>query len=69
MVRPREGLAAWRAKASKPAAAWKATGRKVAVKGCARPKVVYRNTVSGETRVRKVRVAPDGTRKTTYVKF
>jgi hypothetical protein len=40
-------------------AAWKATGDVVAVKGCARPKAVYRNAANGELRVRK----------TSYVKF
>ena len=55
-------------KASK-GAAWSATGNHVAVKGSRRPKAVYRNAATGELRVRSVRTAPDGSRKTSYVKF
>ncbi len=57
----------------KGAARWQATARKVKIvakKGNkATKRTVYKNSVSGELRVRKATVARDGTRKYVYVKF
>ena len=58
----------------KNAARWQATARKVKIaakkKGkAATERTVYKNSVSGELRIRKATVAKDGTRKYVYVKF
>ena len=47
---------------------WVTTGRKVAAAG-GRQKVVFRNTLSGELRVRRLATRPDGSKHVTYVKF
>ena len=56
------------------AAHWQATARKVKIaakkKGkAATERTVYKNSVSGELRIRKATVAKDGTRKYVFVKF
>jgi hypothetical protein len=50
---------------------WTTTGRKVRVKvrGAFLERSVYRNSATGEMRVRKQSTRPDGSRKFTYVKF
>ena len=54
---------------SKPSK-WVSTGRKVTLRGKPpREKTVYRNTASGELRVRNVTTAVNGTRRYSYVKF
>jgi hypothetical protein len=54
-------------------AKWTRTGRKVTVQGSrGKPstvKTVYRNTTTGEQRVRKMVARPDGSRRVSYVKF
>ena len=49
-------------------AKWVRTASKVAVKGGSL-KTVYRNSNTGEQRVRKMVARPDGTKRATYVKF
>jgi hypothetical protein len=66
-TKPTNGKAAVRAK-------WVRTARKVTVKGArgkpAAQKTVYRNSATGELRVRKlVARPPDGIRRASYVKF
>jgi hypothetical protein len=59
-------------KAKKPASSkWVSTGRKATVVTNRKPtqRTVYRNSSTGELRVRKMVVRPDGTRKVTYVKM
>ena len=65
-----------RGRASKPAATkakWVRTARKATVKGGrgkpATQKTVYRNSTTGELRVRKLVARPDGTRRVSYIKF
>ena len=52
---------------------WVKTGRKAMVKGGrGKPptsKTVYRNSMTGESRVRKMVARPDGTKRATYVSF
>ena len=51
-------------------AKWLATGRKVTIAKRGKPpckKTLYKNSVTGELRVRKCRTAKDGTRKYVYV--
>ena len=57
----------------RPVSKWVSTGRKVSIKaGRGKPaalKTVYRNSKTGEQRVRKMVARPDGSKRASYVKF
>jgi hypothetical protein len=63
----------WGIKRAALPAKWVSTGDKASVKaGRGKPaslKTVYRNTASGELRVRKMVARPDGNKRVSYVKF
>ena len=59
-------------KASSSVATWKRTARKVTIKKARGPdvtKTVYRNSATGELRVRKLVSRSDGSKRVSYVSF